>query len=231
MRFSVNESNEKKPLPKLEMPIEEEVGITEYDVVEGLNGIGITKSECIAKILERCNEIIEQNEGILRGKYQLSREEAFLLASYTHGNGDPEDSPYKNINKKLRDDNYQDQMRDPKSYLCMLLRALRKLSRTEPQTLYRAIRDDTKEYKKGDPILWEGFSSTSPSMKVTKTFIKDKRKNKVSGTLFEIRGIWGYDIAEFSCHPRERGFQNNLQAYLHSLTRFLFQQKYCWSRC
>lgn len=176
MCFSVNEPNEKKPLPKLEIPIEEEVDITEDVVVEGLNGIGITKSECIAEILGKYYEIIEQNRGVPRGKYQLSHGEAFLLASYTHGNGDPEDSPYINLNEKLRDDNYQDQIHDPKSYLCMLLRVIRKLSRTEPQTLYRTIRDDKKEYKKGGSYFVGGLLVDIPKHEGDKDFYQGQAK-------------------------------------------------------
>ena len=198
--------DEKKLHKELEMPKEE---LFIEDIVDGLNEIGITESESVDKIWNKCDVVIDSNKDVLRKRYQLSYEEAWIISTYTHGNGNPEESPYIRINEKLRGNVYEDQIRNPKSYLRVLLRALRKLSRTKPQTLYRSIRNDTQIYVEGEVITWKGFTSTSLSVKVTKNFITNPETKKVSGTLFEIRDMWGYDIADFSCHPVEKGFLKN----------------------
>ena len=114
-------------------------------------------------------------------------------------------SPYRVINNKLWEDNIQDQVSNPKSYLSLLLQALRKLPRTKPQTLYRGIKNDEHIYSVGDELLWKGFSSTSTSMGTTQSFLTDKETKKICGTLFEIRDMWGYDISDFSKYPKEQG--------------------------
>ena len=201
--------DEKKSYRKLNIPKEED--ISEKDIVDALKGIGITESE-IKVIIDEGEKFFERNKDKLRKNYQLSYEEALIIFTYTYGNGNPEDFPYTRINEKLWKNDYEDQKRNPKSCLCMLLRALRKLSRTKPKTLYRSIRNDTKidEYVEGKAITWDGFTSTSPSVKVTKKFITNPETKKVSGTLFEIRDMWGYDIADFSCHRNEKGFKKKI---------------------
>ena len=114
-------------------------------------------------------------------------------------------SPYVIINKKLREGNPEDQLKGKKSYLRLLLRTLRKLPRTEKQTLYRGISSKLREYKIGERIKWKSFTSTSTSMKVTQAFLTDPRIRKVEGTLFEIRNEWGYNVADFSEFPDESG--------------------------
>ena len=128
-----------------------------------------------------------------------SKEEAILIVSYTYEAGKA--SPYKIINKKLRKGSIQDQLTNKKSYLRLLLRALRKLPRTKPQTLYRGIKDDKHEYKVGEEIEWKGFSSTSTSMRATQNFLKTKEN--VEKTLFEIRKVWGYNVSNFSKYAEE----------------------------
>ena len=178
-----------------------EAAISEDDIAEALKDLGAKGSE---RVLRECKEVVDGNKAISEN-YILSHEEAVLVTSYTYEDKINETSPYKIINKKLWEGSIQDQFTKKKSYLCLLLRALRKLPRTKPQTLYRGIKDDVHEYKVGDKIEWKGFSSTSTSLMVTQNFLKNSKTKKVEGKLFEIRNGWGYDIRDFSCVPKEEG--------------------------
>lgn len=141
----------------------------------------------------------------MNNKYIHTEEEAVLIATYTYEEEEEENtenSPYKILNKKLRNDNYEDQISSKKSYTRLLLQALRKFPRTTSQTLYRGVKDDDNQYSVGMELIWKGFSSTSTSLRTTQTFLA---KEKTSSTLFEIRGMWGYNISDFSNYPKEQG--------------------------
>ena len=157
------------------------------------------------QVLIDCKSIAERNKFSIEKNYILNNKEAIIVSSYTYEDKANGTSPYKIINEKLREDNTQDQFTSKKSYLCLLLRALRKLPRTRPQTLYRGIKWDTHEYEVGEEIVWQGFTSTSTSMKVTQTFLANDKTKKVEGTLFEVRNEWGYNVADFSQYRNEEG--------------------------
>lgn len=137
-------------------------------------------------------------------KYLHSKEEAILVTSYTVEDNANNTSPYRIINEKLRYGKYQDQVDAEKSYLRLLLRALRKLPRTAPRTLYRGERTRYKN-QKGSIVNWYGFSSTSTSMKATQNFLTNQDTGRIEGTLFEIRDEWGYNVSDFSEYPDEEG--------------------------
>ena len=195
---------------------------TDSAISTALDGVGVANHETI---LRECNEVIEPNRDVLRKRYIHREEEAVLITTYTYSEkngGDEENTPYRKLNSMLWSDNIQDQIDqidNPKSYLRLLLRALRKLPRTEPQTLYRGIKNDEHEYKIGKELLWKGFSSTSTSMRATKFFLTNKDTGKVEGILFEVRAMWGYSISDFSKFPTEQG-KNDKPKY-QSLTLFL----------
>lgn len=156
-------------------------------------------------MLNECKKEAGKREKVLKEKYIHSEEEAAIITSYTYEkSNDVKNSPYKVINKMLRDDKAQDQINDKKSYLHLLLRALRKLPRTKPQTLYRGI-NDKRTYNIGDELEWKGFSSTTMAMRKTEDFLGVSKNRKSYETMFEIRGMWGYDISDFSIFPKERG--------------------------
>lgn len=143
---------------------------------------------------------------MLNEKYLHSVEEALLVSSYTYEDEiNVENSPYRIINQMLWENKAQDQILDTKSYLRFLLRALRKLPRTSPKTLYRGVKNYKHTYNVGEELEWKGFSSTSTSIRTTQDFLIDEETLKVSGTLFEIRGIWGYNVSDFSLFPNEQG--------------------------
>ena len=156
-------------------------------------------------VLTGCEEVFNEKKVIIEKNNIHNKEEAILITSYTYEAGKGEVSPYRIINKKLRERDIQDQLTNKKSYLRLLLRALRKLPRTKPQTLYRGIKWDKHEYKVGEEIEWKGFSSTSTNMRATQAFFTNDKTKKVEGTLFEIRNAWGYDIHDFSDYTDEEG--------------------------
>ena len=155
--------------------------------------------------MEDCKKTVKGNTKVIKNNYLLSKEESIIVTSYTYEDEKNMTSPYRIINDKLRDDKADDQLEGKKSYLRLLLRALRKLPRTELQTLFRGIKKDKHKYTVGEKIKWKGFTSTSTSMKVTQAFLTDPRIRKVEGTLFEIRNEWGYNVADFSEFPDESG--------------------------
>ena len=176
--------------------------ITNGEISASMKELGVKEHE---NALNASKATIERRCKTLDEKYFLSKEEATLVATYTYEGekGDETKSPYRCINKKLWQDNAEDQRTNKKSYLQLLLRTLRKLPRTKPQTLYRGVKEDKREYHVGDEIVWKGFSSTSLRMAVTRTFLKNDKTNTSCGTLFDIRGAWGYKISGFSDHVEE----------------------------
>ena len=179
-----------------------EVAITEEDIAEALKRIGVKDPE---NVLIKCKKIVDRNKSGIKENYLQNKEETILITSYTHEDKVNMTSPYSIINKLLWENSIQDQFENKKSYLRLLLRALRKLPRTKPQTLYRGIKWDKHEYKVGEEIEWKGFSSTSTNMRATQAFFTNDKTKKVEGTLFEIRNAWGYDIHDFSDYTDEEG--------------------------
>ena len=163
-----------------------------------MNDLGVKDP---VQILKECKDVVNGHKTTIERNYILGNEEAVVVTSYTYEDKINGTSPYRIINEKLREGKAQDQFINKKSYLRLLLRALRKLPRTKPQTLYRGIRGDEHKYKVGEEIEWKGFSSTTASMKVTQRFLNFK--GKVEGTLFEIRNVWGYNISDFSKYTEE----------------------------
>ena len=184
--------------------VTKEEGITFEEIFEALKGLGVSDPE---NVLCDCKKIVSNKETTINENYLQSKEEAVVITSYTYEDETNKTSPYKIINKKLWEGKGQDQLINKKSYLHLLFRAFRKLPRTKPQTLYRGITKDKKEYKYevGKDIEWEGFTSTSTSMEATQVFITDNEINKIEGTLFEIRNAWGYDLRDFSDYKDENG--------------------------
>ena len=188
------------------VPMIKEETITEKYIVEALKEISVNDS---AQVLMDCKEVVDENKDVIEENYLQNKEEATVIASYTYEAGKDETSPYRIINDKLWENSTQDQLINKKGYLRLLLRALRKLPITKPQTLYRGITLGGHEYKVGEEIVWKGFSSTSTNMKVAQNFLKIKEAKRVEGTLFEIRNVWGYDVRDFSRYTEEEGTFKN----------------------
>lgn len=176
--------------------------ITYHDISTALMGIGVIDAE---KILHHCRKIDKMNAGILNKRYLLSEEESALITTYTYGGKDDSEPPCTKLNRALWSDDYQGQFSNAKSYLRILLRALRKLPRTVPTTLYRGIKNDNHEYNIGEELMWKGFSTVSPRMRQVRYFLMNTKTGNIEGTLFEIRGTWGYNVSDFSMYRAEQG--------------------------
>lgn len=179
--------------------------ITYHDISAALMGIGVIDAE---KILHHCRKIDKMNAWILNKRYLLSEEESALITTYTYGGKDDSEPPCRKLNRALWSDDVQEQFSNAKSYLRILLRALRKLPRTFPKTLYRGIKIDKHEYNIGEELMWKGFSSSSPVSLRTgpvRHFPMNTKTRNTEGTLFEIRETWGYNVSDFSMHCAEQG--------------------------
>ena len=83
-------------------------------------------------------------------------------------------SPYTLLNRALRaEKNVTEEIVKVRDVLYLVMAALRKLPVVRGKTLYRGIRSkvDEKQYKEGRTVVWPGFSSTTPDMNTTKTFL------------------------------------------------------------
>lgn len=183
-----------------------EDAITDEDILESLKQLGVKDP---LGVLTDCKNFIEERWNSPENKYILSREEAILVSSYTYEDAINFTSPYSIINNKLWCNNIGDQISFKKSYIRLLLRSLRKLPRTYGKTMYRGVDIPGSAYKVGDTVVWEGFSSTSLSMKLTQSFLRDKETDLVRGTLFEICDGWGYSVSNFSEY-NERGNRTSI---------------------
>ena len=125
------------------------------------------------------------------------------MYTYDFGAKDFENNPYRIINRK----NFAE-IQKASGLLYLVMSALRKLPRVTGRTLYRGVRGevslDKDHYHKGNVVTWSAFSSTSPDMEATKTFLaKGSKGGKATGTLFIIEKGWGYDIQPYSLFPGE----------------------------
>ena len=169
-------------------------------------------------IIYKCKAKIDPKFNIINQQYKkISKNDAYIICSYTCESIEDKYSPYKLINKNLVEDNRQFGVRNISKYLYIFLKSLRKLNRYYPsQTnkyLFRCIKQ--KVSLKEDPqnnklipyvfgtkkIFW-GFTSTSPNIETSIEFlktIKNLNNEQKLGTIFTLTGdIWGYDITLFN---------------------------------
>lgn len=190
---------------------------TETDIKNALKGLKIENSQKglgekeIEDFFDECKKAVTDKESKIKNNHLCNEEEAIAINMYTSNSplGCVNMKLYEIINKKLRENDMEDQIHK-KSYTNLLLRSLRKIPRTRPQTLYRAVKKSanadgplylTDNYEKGEILHWSNFTSTSTSMHVAHEFIKGLS----SGTLFIIENGWGYSIKDFSSFEGEKG--------------------------
>ena len=169
-------------------------------------------AQLVEDILDKCKEKIDQRYDEIKKKYEnISKEDAYIICSYTCESKERKYSPYRILNQSLVSDNRQNGVRNISKYLYILLKSLRKLPRYYPKNkyLYRCLtckvnlsKDPMNEklvpYIAGNRKTFWGFTSTSPDPKMTYSFLKKENKIK-TGTIFTLGGdIWGYDIALFN---------------------------------
>ena len=167
-------------------------------------------------IITKCKVRIDPDFDLIKSKYEnITKEDAYIICSYTCESIDREYSPYKILNKNLVSNNRQNGVNNISKYLYIFLAALRKLPRYYPENkmLYRCLTckvnlsENNKEivpYKIGNKKTFWGFTSTSPDPNMTYSFLKAKEQMK-TGTIFSLSGdIWGYNIELFNFfHEKE----------------------------
>ena len=167
-------------------------------------------------IITKCKVRIDPDFDLIKSKYEnITKEDAYIICSYTCESIDREYSPYKILNKNLVSNNRQNGVNNISKYLYIFLAALRKLPRYYPENkmLYRCLTckvnlsENNKEivpYKIGNKKTFWGFTSTAPDPNMTYSFLKAKEQMK-TGTIFSLSGdIWGYNIELFNFfHEKE----------------------------
>jgi hypothetical protein len=133
----------------------------------------------------------------------LSIDQSAAITLYTLEWDPREDSVYYVLNKSLRTENRQI-LRPWFLYLKLFFSALALLPSTT-RTVYRGVRGDQKNrYKKGEKIVWWGFSSCTGTMDI----LNNHAFMGVSGarTLFAIECQNGKDIRQHSYFKSEDEF-------------------------
>ena len=168
--------------------------------------------ELIDDILSKCKKRIDPDFYTIKNKYSnITKEDAFIICSYTCESKEGKYSPYRILNQNLVSDDRKNGVTKVSKYLYIFLKSLRKLPRYYPEKkyLYRCLtikvnisQDPNNEnmvpYIAGNIKTFWGFTSTSPDPKTTYSFLKKEEKNK-TGTIFILGGdIWGYDIELFN---------------------------------
>jgi hypothetical protein len=135
----------------------------------------------------------------------LQANELCAIIAYTHDTmtGNPRDNLYFQLNEQLRKRDLaarSEMMSAWGPFVHFLLKGMSKLPDHEG-TVYRGYpnkAETLKQYKKGRPIQWGAFSSTSKSFDATKGFTDQKK-----GVIFKIEVFSGKDINAYSFFPCE----------------------------
>ena len=171
-------------------------------------------NELTQDIIDKSKIIIDKNFEEIKKKYNnITKDDAYIISSYTCESKESEYSPYKILNKNLVSKNRKNGVENIAKYLYIFLKSLRKLKRYYPtktnKYLYRCIThkvtlvkdpfdDKIIPYMSGNQKTFWGFTSTSTNPKTAYQFLKNENKNK-AGTIFTLQGnIWGYDIELFN---------------------------------
>ena len=98
-------------------------------------------NELTNDILNKSKNAIDANFNQIKEKYdRISKEDAYIICSYTCESIDHRNSPYAILNRNLDSEDKKKGIENISKYLFILLRALRKLKRYYPNKyLYRCI--------------------------------------------------------------------------------------------
>ena len=169
-------------------------------------------NELTEDIINKCKATIDFNYDMIKIKYEnITKEDAYIICSYTCESEDREYSPYRILNQNLVSNNRHKGVNNISKYLYIFLKSLRKLPRYYPEkkALYRCLNCQVNlaTYNIGNKKTFWGFTSTSPDPNATYSFLKDTIKDKEAlktGTVFTLSGdIWGYNIELFNCYQEE----------------------------
>ena len=132
----------------------------------------------VRDIIDKCEDKINQRYNNIKNKYNnITKEDAYIICSYTCKLEENDYSPYNLLNKNLVSDDRQNGIRRISKYLYILLKTLKKLPRYYPNNkyLYRCLDCHVKlssEPKKpkfvpyiiGNKKTFWGFTSTSTDL-------------------------------------------------------------------
>ena len=178
-------------------------GASPNEAKEIYNHLSIT---CNNKIEKNWSSIKQQNEDI-------SKNDALIISSYTY---EPKTmyekfAPYRLLNTNLVSDNRKNGVKNVEKYLFLLLSALRRMTKSKKQCLFRCIPNKVKlekdpknpkyvPYKNGNKKVFWAFTSTSDNEEIAEHFLDNG-----TGTIYKIVGddLWGYDITLFNVFGEE----------------------------
>ena len=172
-------------------------------------------NELTNDILDKCKKKIDPEFNEIKKEYNnISKDDSYIICSYTCESKDKRYSPYRLLNQNLVSDDRKKGAENISKYLYIFLNSLRKLPRYYPTNqnkyLYRCIthkvslsKDPFNEklvpYNNGNKKTFWGFTSTSTNPKVTYNFLDVNEKNIKAGTVFSLGGdVWGYNIEMFN---------------------------------
>ena len=152
---------------------------------------GATKEksdELIKDILSKCHKKIDKNIEKIQEKYtNISKNDAYIICSYTCESKEKKFNPYKLLNSGLVSENRENGINNISKYLYIFLNSLRKLEIYIPpknnKYLYRCITNKVSltddpynekyfPYVLGNCKTFWGFTSTSFNVKTTYNFLK-----------------------------------------------------------
>ena len=176
--------------------------------------------ELIQDIITQCETRIDPDFENIRIKYEnITKEDAYIICSYTCESIDRAYSPYRLLNQSLVSNNREFGVSNISKYLYILLQSLRKLPRYYPENkvLYRCLTCQinlsqsnyhTKSYEIGKTKTFWGITSTTANPNMMYHFLKnnnDGGQAMKTGTIFILSGdAWGYNIEPFNFfHEKE----------------------------
>ena len=175
-------------------------GLSEKDSKEIYNHL---YKICNNRVNEKWDEIIKQNP-------KISKLDALIISSYTY---EPKAmykkfSPYRLLNTNLVSADRKNGIINVEKYFFLLLVALRGLTKTKKNVLFRCISCKVKlvkdpnndkyiPYQQGNQKIFWPFTSTSDDEKLTENLLGNG-----TGTKYKIIGdnLWGYDITLFNVY-------------------------------
>ena len=166
-------------------------------------------------IIEKCEHRINKvYNHMITSSYNISKEDAYIICSYTCESRIKDFSPYKILNKNLLSEDKQNGIEKISKYLYILLKAVRQLPKYMPDRdnkyLFRCINkkvdldNGKKGYHNGMIKTFWGFTSTTINSDTSYDFLKNNGEINKSGTVFILGGdIWGYNITLFNFFGEE----------------------------
>lgn len=156
----------------------------------------------IKKLVPHVDVMLKKQEGRIKLKYGLSRDEYLAIRLYTMESESKDKSLYTILNETFRDKDRNKLLEPWYKFLALFLAGLLKVPKTTEPTIFRAMDLNVmKDYVTGHEVTWWGFSSCTTRVDVLEEKFLPKSGAR---TLFIIKTINGRDIALLSEIPDEK---------------------------